>query len=103
MSDTHSFANNLKEVKMLHCVFGRPALSMHEIKIKEGVRVRAKTRLTENITRLCAEKKISVMYVEMKCRLGNGTISRWSEHPPSVDRAKRVAEFFGITLDELMQ
>ena len=70
--------------------------------IKEGGRVRAKTRLTETITRLCAEKKITIRYLEMKCRLGNGTICRWSEHPPSIDRAKRVADFLGVTLDELM-
>ena len=61
-----------------------------------------KTRLYEKIRALCAQRKISVRHLEMKCRMAGGTICRWSEHPPSIDRAKRVADFLGVTLDELM-
>lgn len=65
--------------------------------------MRKKLNLTEKVKALCEQKGCSMRQVEMKCRIASGAICRWSEHPPSIDRAKRVADFLGVTLDELMK
>lgn len=57
----------------------------------------------EQVIRLCAERKISVAKLERETGLGNGTIGRWVKSSPSVENAKKVAKFFGVTLDELIK
>lgn len=55
-----------------------------------------------NIVRLCKEKSISIARLERETGLGNGTISRWEKSSPSVDSVKKVATFFGVTVDSLL-
>lgn len=56
----------------------------------------------ENIMRLCAEKKISIAKLEREAGIGNGTVARWGESSPRVDSLQKVANYFGITVDELL-
>ena len=56
----------------------------------------------KNVVRLCKEKGISIARLERETGIGNGTIGRWEKSSPSVDNAKKVADFFGVTLDSLM-
>ena len=56
----------------------------------------------ENILKLCEKHGTNIMNVEKACGLGNGTISGWKDSNPRVDRLKLVADFFGVTIDELM-
>lgn len=44
---------------------------------------------------------MTIKALEEICNLGNGTIRRWDKNSPSLDKVKRVASFFGVTLDEL--
>lgn len=57
----------------------------------------------ENIVRLCAERGISVRALEKAVGLGNGVIGAWRRKSPRVDKLLRVADFFGVTLDELVR
>ena len=57
----------------------------------------------QNVVRLCKEKGISIARLERETGLGNGTIGRWERSSPNVDNAKKVADFFGVTVDSLMQ
>ena len=57
----------------------------------------------ENIVRLCKEKCVSISRLEKECALGNGTIKGWLISSPSVSNAKKVANYFGITVDELIK
>lgn len=57
----------------------------------------------ENIARLCKERKISIARLERSCKLGNGVISGWKNGQPRLDSAKSVADYFGVTVDELMK
>ncbi|MBO5967456.1 MAG: helix-turn-helix transcriptional regulator [Clostridia bacterium] len=59
--------------------------------------------LLEKITTLCKEQKITFAELERKVGLGNGTISRWGKMNPRVDTLKAVADYFGVTLDELVR
>ena len=56
-----------------------------------------------NITRLCKEKGISIAKLERETDISNGTISKWGVRSPTVENARKVAEFFGVTLDELVR
>ena len=58
--------------------------------------------LLENITRLCRERGITFAELERETGLGNGTVRRWKEMNPRVDLLKKVADYFGVTLDEMM-
>lgn len=41
--------------------------------------------------------------LERTIGLGNGTIRRWSEHSPRVDNVKQVADFFKVSVDDLLR
>lgn len=57
----------------------------------------------DNIIKLCERNKTNVMNVEKACGLGNGTISKWQDSNPRIDRLKLVADFFGVKVDELLE
>lgn len=59
--------------------------------------------ILNNIRRKCAESGISVYALEKKLEFGNGTISSWATSSPSVDKLKRVADYFGVTVDALLK
>ena len=55
-----------------------------------------------NVLRLCKEKGITIAKLEREIGLGNGTIGRWERSSPNVDNAKKVADYFGMTVDALL-
>lgn len=59
--------------------------------------------LFERIKMLCAEKGITVWRLERELGFSNGSISKWSTTSPSVEKVKAVAEYFGITVDDLIR
>lgn len=58
--------------------------------------------MLEKIKELCAKKQVSISELERACSIGNGTIARWGESSPSVSNLKKVADYFGCTVDELI-
>lgn len=56
-----------------------------------------------NIRKRCVKGGISIYALEKKLEFGNGTISSWATSSPSVDKLKRVADYFGVTVDELLK
>lgn len=59
--------------------------------------------ILKNITRLCKEKGVSVAKLEREVGIGNGTISRWGTSSPTINNIKAVAEYFGVSVDDLLQ
>lgn len=57
----------------------------------------------ENISILCRKNKISIAKLERDTGLGNATIHGWVRSSPTVDKLKAVADYFGVTVDELLQ
>lgn len=57
----------------------------------------------ENIVKRCKERGISIMQLEKACNLGNGTVGGWKNGNPRVDLVKRVADYFAVTIDELLK
>ena len=53
----------------------------------------------EKILRLCKERNITVTALERILGFGRCTITRWKECSPSVDKLKKVADYFGVSID----
>ena len=59
--------------------------------------------IVKNIRALCKNKGISLWALERELGIGNGVIARWETSYPRVDNVKLVADFFGVTIDDLLK
>ena len=57
----------------------------------------------QNVLKLCEEHKISVAALERELGLGNATIRGWAKSDPRVTTIKAVADYFGVTIEDLLQ
>ena len=60
-------------------------------------------KVTSAIKRLCKEQKITIGSLEQKTGISRNAISRWDKNSPSVDKVKKVADFLGVTVDDLLK
>lgn len=58
--------------------------------------------MVERIRELCKMNGISMRKLESTLGIGNGTIKDWDASSPSLVRVKKVADYFGITIDNLV-
>lgn len=54
----------------------------------------------EKVKAMCDEKGIAISTLEKAVGLGNGTIAGWRTCDPRAGGLKRVADFFGVSLDD---
>ena len=59
--------------------------------------------LLENIRRLCSKKSVSIAKLERETGISNGTISRWDKSSPTVENVQKVAEYFGVSVDDMLR
>lgn len=59
--------------------------------------------MLEQIKRLCTKKGITIFRLERDLGFGNGTVRGWATANPQSDKLKRVADYFGVTVDELLK
>lgn len=59
--------------------------------------------ILQNIKKLCKDRGINIAELERTVGIGNGVISRWEKGNPRIDNLKAVADYFGVTVDELLQ
>lgn len=57
----------------------------------------------DKIHALCKKKKISIHALEKTVKLGGGTIHTWRTSSPSVEKLKRVADYFGVSVDYFLK
>lgn len=55
------------------------------------------------IRELCKSRGMSLTELEQNVKLSNGTICKWDGKSPGVDNVRKVADFFGVTVDELLR
>lgn len=55
--------------------------------------------LYEKIKALCKDKKISIRYLEKNLGFSNGCIRKWNVVSPGVERVKKVADYFGVSIE----
>ena len=57
----------------------------------------------EIIKKLCESNSISIFSLERKLGFGNSAISKWDNSSPTVTNLKKVADYFGVTIEELLE
>ena len=58
--------------------------------------------LVNSIRELCKKNKISISKLECDLNFGAGLISRWIKSSPSIDKIVDIADYFHISLDEVV-
>lgn len=55
------------------------------------------------IKELCKERNISIRELENSLNFSSGSICKWDVNVPSIVKVKAVADYFGISVDEIMK
>ena len=58
--------------------------------------------LFDNVLSLCKERNISIARLERESGLANATVRGWEHSTPKVGNVKKVADYFGVTVDALL-
>ena len=58
--------------------------------------------LYTNVRLMCQERNITVAELERAAGLGNGVIRKWDNASPTLRTVIAVANYLGVTLDELL-
>lgn len=58
--------------------------------------------LIKNIKELCKNKDIKISQLESDLKFGAGLISRWAKSDPSLSKIIDVADYFNVSLDEIV-
>lgn len=58
--------------------------------------------LKERIKRLAKERGISLPDLESELGFGNSTIVKWEKSTPNADKLNKVAQYFGVTMEYLL-
>lgn len=57
----------------------------------------------QKIQKLCKKHGITVSELERKMEFPRGSIYKWNEHIPNVEKVKKVAEFFDVSIESLLR
>ncbi len=58
--------------------------------------------LYDNVKKLCDKKGISIGKMEKDLQLSNGSICKWNENEPGIRKVQKVAEYLGVSIEELL-
>lgn len=58
--------------------------------------------LISRIQNLCKENGVSIPKLEKMFKWGHGSIYRWETNSPSIDKLVKVADYFGVSIDYLL-
>lgn len=54
------------------------------------------------IRTLCRSRGLSITDLEKAVGMSNGAICKWEGKSPGIENVKRVADYFDVTVDELL-
>lgn len=55
------------------------------------------------VKELCKQKNISVSELESELNFSRGSLCKWNVNVPSITKVKAVADYFHVTVDELLK
>lgn len=58
--------------------------------------------LSDKIKELANEKHITIAELERETGISNGQIRKWNERSPKAENLQKVADYFGVTIDYLL-
>lgn len=59
--------------------------------------------LVEKIQNLCSKKDTTLIGLERELGLGRGTIRNWDKNSPSSEKLLKVANYFNVSIDSLLE
>ena len=59
--------------------------------------------ILKKIDELAKQHDMSITALEKKLSFGNGTIRSWDKCSPSIEKLKKVADYFGVTVDYFLK
>ena len=59
--------------------------------------------MLEKIKELCKEKNITIAALELKLGFGKCTIAKWKTSNPTVDKLKKVADYFEVPIEYFLE
>ena len=59
-------------------------------------------KLYDAVKDVSSKKGTSIYKLERALGYSNGSISKWNKQSPSADKLKKVADYFGVTIDYLL-
>ena len=57
----------------------------------------------EKVKALCDERKLSIRALEIACEFSNGSVRKWNESVPRIDRLQKVAAVLGVKLEDITE
>ena len=58
--------------------------------------------ISDRIRKLCEQNNITINRLESMLEIGRGNVARWDTHNPNVGRVKKVADYFGVSVEYLL-
>lgn len=58
--------------------------------------------IRERIKELCKKNNVSLNQVEIACEFGKGYLSKLDTTTPNMAKIKKIADYFGVSVDYLM-
>jgi len=59
--------------------------------------------LFDKIKALAGKKGVSIYRLEKEAEFSKGSICKWNDNIPSVDKIQKVAKLLGVTVDSLLE
>lgn len=59
--------------------------------------------LYDNVKTICKKKGITISKIESDLGFSRSSICKWNENEPGIQKVKSVAEYLGISIDELVR
>jgi transcriptional regulator with XRE-family HTH domain len=56
----------------------------------------------KRIEKLCAERNITITFLENSIEISKGSIRTWNRVKPSIDKIIKIAEFFDVSADYIL-
>lgn len=57
----------------------------------------------DNIKKICQKKDISITELEKATGISRGLIAKWKSCSPTIDKIKKVADYLGVPLEQLLE
>lgn len=52
---------------------------------------------------LAKERNIPIRKIEMECGFSQGSVCKWNDISPSAEKVKKVADYLGTSVDEILK
>lgn len=60
-------------------------------------------KIYKNVSDLAKQKKLTIMEIEKRAELANGTIGKWRDSIPKISSVEAVARVLKVSVDRLLR